>query len=1235
MQLKEERIIGPMDTDTDGKFLESPATRENTFNNRIYRGNTEGGGGAENLLGNTLIPNSQLPSGENIVIGSAEDRKNRRVVYMVANSNADHSIFQYDMQYNDVELLAQSPLFNFSPDYPVTGIDIIDGRYCKWTDAFNQPFSIDLEKASNIRKKLKFRVYFFRQDNILVLGNNAGETNRFTDGDVFTLTFTGAQVPGSPASFSYTINTGSNALQNDFAGFCRTWATAINGSSLVSNGVITGATAFGKYVEIEMAVEDYLTATITGNTYSVLVYENTYEQPFIIDYIRRIRRPPINQIEVSDRYPATGTTFEVTGYIKGATYGWQFQMSHVFWDDTESVYNTASRCLSPTDFLFAIGNGSGAYFEDCNAPILNLQSASEFDFSNSQHLCVLDRLRVNVRQNQSVNYQRCFELNREDFVGASQFQYYIFTGEEMLLPVPVEKTIQPFDAVPIKSGTQRYIKTRLFDGDVTEGYDTTPIDVRIAPSGVNYVNATVWTASISGTSKFAGIHKKGQNKQYGIKYFDEYQRETTVLTNDNCRFRLFFPGQPGGNPTDVPEIPMSIHHDAPSWAKYWQIVQTEDLDSSDFVQAPIEIREYLDKDFVVDASPTAYTTAPYVQIKVSTIIENEFFGAKQTFPTENTRVRFMLYNSANPSAYYDVEVIRYDAPFLVIPNPSNTTIIDSIESTDAIGDIVEVYVPRQQADTEDLIFFECGPRYEVFESGGRFLHRADTDQTLTAGAVIDNIPTTYWPRFREILDQVYETYYPSFSSAYDGVWASSQWSIFEQSDNNNLSRPTTSNYNVRRIRLSSMIRWTDPYVENTEVNGLSVNKGLNYFIMPNAYGAVRSLMNDNEVLVSIHENSNSSSAYIDEASLKGSRGQEIVALSDEVVNQENPYKGNYGTQHSRGVCQSNTGQIFYLDSRSSVFIQRSSNGLEPVSRYRMTNYWRRRSQAIREANNAEVVAVYDKQFGEVIVNTKIEYLMLTKNSTNSGGDYNFLVEDNSLYLIGKYATGDEVRIRWKTQSGGNDVYYYGTGTVKSKSVPNIITLEGLSGNIVPFLSTTGRTIEFLISTAETIAYSPENNGWPTKYRFNPEDMCEIDDNFVSFLNGNIYIHNSNNVRNNFYGVQYNREIEIEFGAVAPQMSKDWLALEVQNSGAILSCPTITTSEDQESELENGNFEQIEGVAYAPFLRDKNTPGVSNAVLYGNFLKGHTIRLILRDTNTSYSLITILRAFFNPSNRTIK
>ena len=58
-----------------------------------------------------------------------------------------------------------------------------------------------------------------------------------------------------------------------------------------------------------------------------------------------------------------------------------------------------------------------------------------------------------------------------------------------------------------------------------------------------------------------------------------------------------------------------------------------------------------------------------------------------------------------------------------------------------------------------------------------------------------------------------------------------------------------------------------------------------------------------------------------------------------------------------------------------------------------------------------------------------------------------------------------------------------------------------------------------IETLQTLSYSDGSKGWPSFYTFFPDYMIGMNSYFYSFKGGNLFRHNTNSLRNNYYGIQ--------------------------------------------------------------------------------------------------------------------
>lgn len=124
--------------------------------------------------------------------------------------------------------------------------------------------------------------------------------------------------------------------------------------------------------------------------------------------------------------------------------------------------------------------------------------------------------------------------------------------------------------------------------------------------------------------------------------------------------------------------------------------------------------------------------------------------------------------------------------------------------------------------------------------------------------------------------------------------------------------------------------------------------------------------------------------------------------------------------------------------------------------------------------------------------------------------------------------------------------------------------------------------------SETIAFNYEKEKWTTRYSFVPEYYGQINNKFISFQNGQVWVHNENSIYNNFYGVGYPSFIK---WAINPHPSwlKDYMGLQLDiealSSNIDFKQIELSTAQGQYSYLKPDEFEKFERVFYASILKD--------------------------------------------------
>jgi hypothetical protein len=118
----------------------------------------------------------------------------------------------------------------------------------------------------------------------------------------------------------------------------------------------------------------------------------------------------------------------------------------------------------------------------------------------------------------------------------------------------------------------------------------------------------------------------------------------------------------------------------------------------------------------------------------------------------------------------------------------------------------------------------------------------------------------------------------------------------------------------------------------------------------------------------------------------------------------------------------------------------------------------------------------------------------------------------------------------------------------------------------------------------TLTYDDGVEGWTSFFSFIPDWMQGMNQFFYTFKGGNLYKHNSNPVRNNFYGVQYNSQIQSVFNDV-PLENKLFKTLNLEGDDAWGA--TLVTDIQDTGFIDAAWFEKKEQSWYA-FVRNSGT-----------------------------------------------
>ena len=120
----------------------------------------------------------------------------------------------------------------------------------------------------------------------------------------------------------------------------------------------------------------------------------------------------------------------------------------------------------------------------------------------------------------------------------------------------------------------------------------------------------------------------------------------------------------------------------------------------------------------------------------------------------------------------------------------------------------------------------------------------------------------------------------------------------------------------------------------------------------------------------------------------------------------------------------------------------------------------------------------------------------------------------------------------------------------------------------------------------TLTYSPPAEGWPSFYSYEPEWIQGMNQYLYTFSGGNLFRHNTNETRNNFYGVQYNSSLTSVFNE-DPIINKVFKTLSIEGNRPWAA--TMNSDQQDGRFIDAAYFEEKEGDFFAFVRTENNNP----------------------------------------------
>ena len=769
--------------------------------------------------------------------------------------------------------------------------------------------------------------------------------------------------------------------------------------------------------------------------------------------------------------------------------------------------------------------------------------------------------------------------------------------------------------------------------------------------------------------------KYGHRQNFAVEYLDYAGRPSSAQKKDSGEVyipRINELANTYSKNNIISNVSIAIKNQPPEWAYYYRVLVDHNVPwfQQFYFNGPAHTDPHIEDDNL------------HLNIEVNKSIQNlrDFFPKSVVEPylfQKGDRIRLIAYKRPvfiiagsppstenvwnNFSKVYDSEIIGYDYPAesdtyekdddgVYIYDANNNKVrkhstgyiiveksgIDYSELLTYEYILYEIYRPRKISD-ENTSYWET---YKTFEIGNATqedrYHKGDTDQSPDD---LDGTPAEITLDFGNVYRKMR---YSGEADVYFPV-ESLHASDYYESDSVSIGRINVISSDMRQVHEPNAYMWSGRLLEGSNINNLNTFPTENKGKLESQDSAITTFKYKGFIL-NAYQPLKQTSMYVGRTVLTNPDGtDEVKMITDSVFGTIRPSSQDYGCSDASSLSVAKN-DIYFWDKVHSCWCRQAYNGIFPISDYGQGSYFRAINAIMGKYSDRRSLSVYDSRHDEIIASHRYpdgEHYELSVIGS-------YVVGDNKITGIGREG-GDaisDISIGMILTGITNDTY---SPTVEVN--PVIINIDYSNRTIyldrtIPFESGVSGTLTLTCSIIRkyeqvTMAFHEYGNAWKTRYPFNPEFMITFGDELLSFVHGNTYLHNSDNVsRNYFYGVQFEQWIKVPFNVdisiiklfegLEYVSNKRWGAI---SKGDIQVINLDEANIDMESKLPAVKFKNVEGKFVSELLRDMNDHNFTNenyALSSGRFLRGHVCIVKLTNFETTKTVLYEVSIYFNQS-----
>lgn len=487
-------------------------------------------------------------------------------------------------------------------------------------------------------------------------------------------------------------------------------------------------------------------------------------------------------------------------------------------------------------------------------------------------------------------------------------------------PIDPEQTDLYFDWLPNKANTLELLNGNvLVYGGITDGSNGLQRED---------VNVQITSSSINFPDNYGFCYKPSGLYRFGLQYFDEFNKPIGGVTSfvadavDTNDFSVSTPDYSLSNLINqIPIINASINHTPPIGATKYQWVRTENQVTKKFLY-------YCTNDYQNDNS--------YLYFCIQNLIEQGRLNNGSILSYEfqsGDRIRIIGYFDTNGSfrlfsSQLDFSILGTEERTMTSPASTGTFIKvnrpTSFPTPAYVANMVyEVYTPSINTQENQLVFYEFGEKYDIYESGGVRYHRGQLqDQTSIQAATFSwtdgdvyyrsrnfgRVPTISIDLFTIIMDANFSDFYSSAVNSNGRVWLIDE--------------------NIREEYNPVLVRWGGAYQPGTNLNALNRFRPNDFDEVDRSKGDIRKFKVRDRIL-RVAQDRGIGQYGIYARFIQNNQGQSELVTTNEILTRNNIqyYQGTYGVCGYPTNFTSTTNADYFLDIVTGRAIRLAGDGI--------------------------------------------------------------------------------------------------------------------------------------------------------------------------------------------------------------------------------------------------------------------------------------------------------------------